>query len=52
LLPSAAIAIALVCAGGWYHQYRELRELRQLQVTDSLGPIQEMLKENAAITRE
>src|ERR1051326_8223130 len=47
-----AIAAALICAGGWYHAHREVREAHQAMVADTLGPIAEMLKENAAITRE
>ncbi len=45
----AAAAIALACAIGWYHSHQSLRHA---QVLDTLEPIAEMLKENAALTRE
>jgi|SRR5579863_1054117 len=47
-----ALAAAVICAGGWYHEHRELRDTRHAMVADTLDPIAEMLKENAAITRE
>jgi hypothetical protein len=52
LLPVAALVAALICAGGWYYEHRELREVRHAMIVDTLDPIAEMLKENAAVTRE
>lgn len=48
----SAAAVALICAGGWFHEHETLRQVRQNQVADTLDPIAEMLKENAAITQE
>jgi hypothetical protein len=48
----AAVAAALICAGGWFHACQALHEAQQVQVADTLDPIAEMLKENAAITQE
>jgi hypothetical protein len=48
----SAAAVALICAGGWFHEHETLRQVRQDQVADTLDPIAEMLKENAAITQE
>ena len=47
-----AVAVALICAIGWFHEHQLRREARHALVTDTLGPISEMLKENAAITQE
>jgi hypothetical protein len=52
LVTVAAFAVALICAGGWYHQHRELREARHSLITDALDPISEMLEENEALTRK
>jgi hypothetical protein len=43
---------AVVCAVGWFHTRETLHEVRRAQVADTLNPIEEMLKENAAITKE
>jgi len=48
----AGIAAALICAAGWFHEYQSLRQARQTFALDTLGPIAEMLKENAMITHE
>lgn len=47
-----AVVAALICAFGWFHEHRLLREARQTLISDTLDPIAEMLKENAVITRE
>jgi hypothetical protein len=47
-----ASAAALICATGWFHEDQERRDARHALVADTLDPISEMLKENAAITRE
>lgn len=47
-----AVAAALICAIGWFHEHQLLREARQALIADTLDPIVEMLKENEAITRE
>ena len=52
LIAIAGLTTALICAGGWVREHERLREVRLTQVSDTLGPIAEMLKENAAITRE
>src|SRR5215831_18375074 len=52
ILTIVAIVIALICSIGWFHTSRELRDTRQTMVADTLGPIAEMLKENAALTKE
>jgi hypothetical protein len=52
LLTIAALVAALVCAGGWFHAHQKLHDLRRTYVADTLDPVAEMLKENAAITRE
>jgi hypothetical protein len=52
LLATSAIAAALICAGGWLHEYRALRQTQQILVADTLDPIGEMLQENVALTRE
>jgi hypothetical protein len=52
LLSIAAVVVAVVCALGWLHANQKLRDARQAQVADTLNPIAEMLKENAAITKE
>jgi len=52
ILTVAAAVIAVICAIGWFHTSRELRDTRQTMVADTLGPIAEMLKENAALTKE
>ncbi len=47
-----AVAVALIFAIGWFHEHQLLREARQTLISDTLDPISEMLKENAAITQE
>lgn len=47
-----AMAAAVICAGGWFHEHQNLRAMRQAQKTDTLGPIAEMLRENTALTLE
>jgi hypothetical protein len=44
-----ALTAALICAVGWFHEHQALRETRQTLVSDTLDPIVEMLKENAAM---
>jgi hypothetical protein len=52
MIAIGACATALICASGWFHEHRTLRTLQQAYVSDTLDPIMEMLKENAAIARE
>jgi hypothetical protein len=52
LLSIAALVVAVVCAVGWFHAHQRLQDAKQAQVADTLNPIGEMLKENAAITKE
>ena len=52
ILSIVAIVIAVICAAGWFHAQRELREARRTMVADTLEPIAEMLKENTALTKE
>ena len=52
MIAIAASAAALICAVGWFHEHQKLRDARQTQVLDALDPMAEMLKENAAVTRE
>jgi hypothetical protein len=47
-----AVAAALLCAIGWFHEHQLLREARQTLISDTLDPVSEMLKENAAITQD
>jgi len=51
-LAVVATVAALICAAGWFRAHQTLREVRQTSVADTLDPIGEMLKENAAITGE
>src|SRR6516162_6814402 len=52
LLTIAAVVVAVVCAGGWFHANQRLRDVKQAQVVDTLNPIEEMLNENASLTKE
>jgi hypothetical protein len=52
LVTAIAVAVALACAGGWLQEHRTVRELQRAQVYDTLGPVAEMLRENARITQE
>jgi CRISPR/Cas system-associated endonuclease Cas3-HD len=47
-----AVAVALICAAGWFHEHEALNDAGRTLVADTLDPITEMLKENAAITQE
>ena len=47
-----ASVAALICAAGWFHEHQMLRAARQALFSDTLDPVAEMLKENAAITQE
>jgi hypothetical protein len=47
-----AVAAAVICAWGWLHTNQALRDVQRAQISDSLDPISEMLKENTAITQE
>lgn len=47
-----AIAAALICAAGWFHEHQMRRAAAQAFIADTLDPITEMLKENAALTQE
>lgn len=49
---TVAIVAALICAVGWFHEHQLLRQARQTVISDTLDPVSEMLKENAAITQE
>src|SRR5262249_48547285 len=52
LLALAGFLLALLCAGGWYHEAATLHGVRYAQAVDTLAPVMEMLKENATIERE
>src|SRR6516162_765393 len=52
LLTIAAVVVAVVCAGGWFHANQRLRDVKQAQVVDTLNPIEEILNENASLTKE
>jgi hypothetical protein len=45
------LAAAVICAGGWVHDRRELRAVGA-EVADTLGPVAQMLQENARLTAE
>lgn len=47
-----ALAAALICAIGWFHEHQLLREVRQTLISDTLDAVSEMLKENATLTQE
>ena len=47
-----ALAAALICPIGWFHEHQLLREVRQTLISDTLDPVSEMLKENATLTQE
>lgn len=49
---AVAVAVALLCAIGWFHEHQLLRDARRVFIADTLDPVAEMLKENAAITQE
>jgi hypothetical protein len=52
LTAALSIALALICAGGWFHEREKLAETKRTFVADTLDPVSEMLKENAAISHE
>jgi hypothetical protein len=52
VLAITALAVAVVCAVGWFNAHQKLHDVKQAQISDTLNPIEEMLKENAAITKE
>ena len=52
MLSTGAFAVAVICAVGWFHAHQTIRTLQRTYVSDTLDPISEMLKENAAITQE
>ena len=52
VITAVAVAAALLCAIGWFHEHQLLREARETVISDTLDPISEMLKENAALTQE
>lgn len=47
-----AVAAALICAIGWFHEHQMLREARTTLISDTLDPVSEMLKENAVLTQQ
>jgi hypothetical protein len=51
-LVTGAALVGVVCAVGWLHTQQTVRDLQRKQVSDSLDPITETLKENAAIVQE
>ena len=52
IIAIGAIAVALICAGGWFHEHQTPRTLQRTYVSETLDHIVEMLTENAAITQE
>jgi hypothetical protein len=47
-----AVVIALICTAGWFRAQQQLHEIKRSQIRETLEPIVELLKENAALTSE